>query len=291
MSLATLLPRGLAKTGLPGDGLKLGKETDMSGDIYMAAAGALATERKLDLIANNLANINTAGFKRDIGQFKYAAPDNPLLLPENYDEIDDLPQVSAYDLAAEALWMEFRTVTDFSSGKYSRTGNTLDVAINGPGFFTIQTPEGLRYTRSGDFTIDAEGVLTTKDGHPVMGTGGEIKLPQRTGQSGPETVGIDSKGGVTVGTTSVGELQIVDFGDLSLLKKMGNSLFAAPEPGPGFVEAQDYSISQGFLELSNVDSVKMMTEMIEVLRGYEAYQKVIQSIDKVNQSAIREVSG
>jgi flagellar basal-body rod protein FlgG len=264
---------------------------EMSGDIYMAAAGALATERKLDLIANNLANINTAGFKRDIGQFRYAAPEDPVLLPENYEDIKDLPEVSVDGLTAEAFWMEFRTVTDFSSGKFKKTGNTLDVAINGPGFFTIQTPEGLRYTRSGDFTINAEGVLTTKDGFPVMGTAGEIQLPVRTGQSGAETVAIDSEGGVTVGTTSVGELQIVDFDDLSQLKKIGNSLFAVPETGPGFIEARDYSVSQGFLELSNVDSVKMMTEMIEVLRGYEAYQKVIQSIDKINQSAIREVSG
>lgn len=263
----------------------------MSGDIYMAAAGALATERKLDLIANNLANVNTAGFKREIGQFKYVAPENPVLLPENYEDIEDLAEVSLSDLTAEGFWNEFHTVTDFSSGKFKKTGNTLDVAISGPGFFTIQTPEGLRYTRSGDFTIDAEGVLTTKDGFPVMGTGGEIQLPKTTGQAGSNVVAIDPDGGVSVGTTNVGELQIVDFEDLSLLKKIGNSLFAVPETGPGSIEAENYSLNQGFLELSNVDSVRMMTEMIQVLRGYEAYQKVIQSIDKINQSTIREVSG
>ena len=263
----------------------------MSGDIYMAAAGALATERKLDLIANNLANVNTAGFKREIGHFKYVAPDNPIALPENYEDIEDLPEVSVSDLTAEGFWMEFRSATDFSSGKFKKTGNVLDVAISGPGFFSIQTPEGLRYTRSGDFTINAEGVLTTKDGFPVMGTGGEIQLPDTTGHSGSNVVSIDTDGGVTIGSTNVGELQIVDFEDLSQLKKIGNSMFAVSATGPGSVEAEDFSINQGFLELSNVDSVKMMTEMIEVLRGYEAYQKVIQSIDKINQSTIREVSG
>lgn len=256
----------------------------MSGDIYMAAAGALATERKLDLIANNLANVNTAGFKRDIGQFKFAEPQDP-----NIGEPS--PTASIPELAAEAFWTEFRSVTDFSGGKFKQTGNTLDVAISGNGFFSVQTDEGIRYTRSGDFTLNADGVLSTKDGFAVMGTGGEIRIPLTIANGESNGVAIDSEGGITVGSTKVGQLQVVDFDDRAQLLKVGNTLFASPEAGAAAIEAEDFSINQGFIELSNVDSVKMMTEMIEVLRGYEAYQKIIQSIDKINQSAIKEVAG
>jgi len=255
----------------------------MSGDIYMAAAGALATERKLDLIANNLANVNTAGFKRDIGQFKFAEPAVP---PAG----SPAPADSVMQLAAEAFWTEFRSSTDFSSGQFKNTGNTLDVALSGDGFFSVQTPEGLRYTRSGDFTLNSDGILSTKNGFPVMGTGGEIQIPQAAEKGESNVVAIDSEGGITVGTTKVGQLRVVDFEDRSQLQKVGNTLFAAPEAGGEAVEAESFSINQGFLELSNVDSVKMMTEMIQVLRGYEAYQKIIQSIDRINQSAVREVA-
>ena len=256
----------------------------MSGDIYMAAAGALASERKLELIANNLANVNTAGFKRDIGHFKFAAP-------EETATGDVPPSASLGELAAEAFWSEFRSTTDFTSGQFKKTGNLLDVAISGDGFFTVQTDEGLQYTRSGDFTINADGVLSTKDGFAVLGTGGEIRIPENVAPGESAVVAIDSEGGITVGSARVGQLRVVDFEDRSQLVKVGNTRFANPETAAPPVEAEGFSITQGFLELSNVNSVQMMTEMIEVLRGYEAYQKIIQSIDAINQSAIKEVSG
>jgi len=254
----------------------------MSGEIYMAAAGALATERRLELLANNLANVNTAGFKRDIGHFKFVEPESA-----QSQEVPPDPLNS--EIPVEGFWMEFRSVTDFSGGHLKRTGNALDVALNGEGFFSIQTPEGVRYTRSGDFTIAADGVLSTRDGFAVMGEGGEIKLPITSGEAAAGDVAVDSSGDITFGGRRVGRLQIVDFEDRSRLIKVGNTRFEAPEDLAA-ADTGNYSVTQGFLEMSNVDAVRMMTEMIEVLRGYEAYQKVIQSVDKINSAAVQEVS-
>ena len=188
------------------------------------------------------------------------------------------------------IWMEFRSVTDFSNGNMKRTGNALEAAIGGNGFFCVQTSEGVRYTRSGDFTLDADGVLSTKDGSPVMGQGGEIRIPLTPAEGESGEIAIDSEGNLSLGSRTFARLRIVDFEDRSQLTKVGNTLFEAPETLANEADAGNYSIHQGFIELSNVDAVKMMSEMIEVLRGYETYQKVIQSIDRINSAAVQEVA-
>ena len=137
--------------------------------------------------------------------------------------------------------------------------------------------------------MNAEGVLVTRNGWPVLGEGGEITV---TGNENPNQYAkfaVDEQGNVSVDGRQVDTLRIVNFAELNRLTKSGDTLFKPPAAGPSEIRAENFRISQGFIELSNVDAVKMMTEMIEVLRGYESYQKVIQAADDANSKAINQI--
>jgi len=254
----------------------------MSGDIYLAAAGTLACEKRLQIISNNLANANTTGFKMD---------------QEHVKQIDpaDLPSPSAQnpeDLAAsraQLFWNSFNMYTDYSNGALKQTNNDFDLALVGQGFFCVQTPDGVHYTRKGDFSLNAEGVLVTGNGWPVLGEGGEITVKSTANPHEHAKFIVDEQGNVAVDGKQVGSLRIVDFAETNLLSKAGDTLFKPPAAGLPETKAEDVRVSQGYIEMSNVDSVKMMTEMIEVLRGYESYQKIIQSADETYSQAINRV--
>ncbi len=254
----------------------------MSGDIYIAAAGALACEKRLQIISNNLANANTVGFKMDRGHMELIDP-------------ADLPSQSAQnpaDLAASRahlFWNNFSSYTDHSNGALKQTDSDFDLALVGKGFFCVQTPDGVQYTRKGNFTLNSEGVLVTGNGWPVLGEGGEITVKSTENPHKYAKFAVDGQGNVSVDGKQADTLRIVDFEDFSRLSKTGDTLFKLPDIGTAEVKVEDVKVSQGFVELSNVDSVKMMTEMIEVLRGYESYQKVIQSADKTYSQAINQI--
>jgi flagellar basal-body rod protein FlgG len=254
----------------------------MSGEIYMAAVGALAYEKRLQIISNNLANSNTVGYKQDQGQFKIF----------NLTDIQDgsIQNDAELDTSqAELFWNQFSVYTDYSAGSLKNTSNDLDLALVGKGFFCVQTPDGIHYTRKGDFTLNADGVLVTRNGWPVMGESGEISVD---GQENPQLhkkFSVDEEGTISVDGNRMDSLRIVDFQPPYNLTKVGEALFKPADSGTAEIQAEDVRVSQGFLELSNVDAVKMMTEMIEVLRGYESYQKIIRSVDEVNSRAINEI--
>jgi flagellar basal-body rod protein FlgG len=238
----------------------------MSGAIYAAASGAQAQRVRLEVLANNLANLNTPGFKADQAVFRIdtdaeapADTGGDLLEPGTGTDLVPLIPVA--------------TRTDFAPGPLAQTGNALDVALQGEGFFSVQTESGIRYTRNGSFTLGPEGLLTTSDGHAVLGGGGEIAIDGGV-------VVIDDNGGVHVDGQEVDRLRVVTFDDPSRLRKIGASLFAADAPGMVPAERENPGLRQGYLEMSNVEAVKSMTEMIEVLRGYEAYQKIIRTLDE-----------
>jgi flagellar basal-body rod protein FlgG len=254
----------------------------MSGGIYMAASGALAYEKKLQIISNNLANANTVGYKMDHGQFNFIEQAN---LPESL--ASNTPEMSTSQ--AQNFWFQFDSYTDFTSGSLKNTGNDFDLALIGEGFFCIQKPEGVHYTRKGDFTLDAKGVLVTRNGHPVIGDGGEISVKDAVNPLKNKAFEVDEEGNVFVNGQQAGRLRIVKFPEPDKLMKMGDTLFKPADNSPGPQEAEDAKVSQGFVELSNVDVVKMMTEMIAVLRGYETYQKVIRSAHEAYTKSINEV--
>jgi flagellar basal-body rod protein FlgF len=255
----------------------------MSGEIYMAAVGALAYEKRLEIISNNLANSNTVGYKQDQGQFQI--PDPSALPEESTQDINEL------DISqAELFWSNFSVYTDYTNGSFKNTGNDFDLALAGKGFFCVQSSEGIGYTRKGDFTLNAEGVLVTQNGSPVLGEGGEISIGSTGDPNLHKKFSVDEEGNISVDGKQIDKLRIVDFPQPYKLTKVGGTLFEPADSGVGSTSVENIRVSQGFIELSNVDGVKMMTEMIEVLRGYETYQKIIRSVDEINSTAINTIS-
>ncbi len=244
----------------------------MSGGMYLAAAGALVQQLRLEVLANNVANISTIGYKGDRSIFQIPEAHEP---PTFETPIEGIQSLSPYA-------PPFATMIDFSQGAIRPTGNPLDVAINGNGFFSIQTPDGVQYTRQGNFTLNSEGVLITPDGHPVQGEGGEITLAEGN-------VEIDQQGGVYVDGDEVGRLRIFDFTNPETLKKAGNGRFVGSDGTIAAERPEGITLSQGYLEAANVNPVRAMTEMIETSRAFEAYQKVIQSADEATAKIINDV--
>jgi flagellar basal-body rod protein FlgG len=220
--------------------------------IYEAVTGATLKEKQLDIITNNLANVSTAGFKKDILSF---------------DEV-----------------LKAQFTTDLSPGSLNYTGNKLDVALGDKGFFKIQTDRGIRYTRNGSFLLDAEGVLVIQSGDRVLGDNGPIQI------KGSE-ITITTSGDVIADGKRMGTLSVVDFTHPHFLKKEGNSLYIYDDPTEeGRIVAPDpVLVQQRYLEASNVNPVEEMTKMIGALRAYESFTKIIQTFDEANAKLINEV--
>jgi len=254
----------------------------MSGDIYLAASAALAYEKRLEVVANNLANLNTAGFKRDNVSFQaymLNTTGNPAPVNPPY------PQAAR----PESFWVEYKSQTDFSPGFLRQTGNPFDLAVDGKGFFSVQSPDGELYTRRGNFSLSPEGVLVSQEGWPVMGDGGEIRVASGNSNRRSLDVTVGEDGALQVNGNKVGRIRVSDFSAPEGLTKVNGCYFklgsgqAAPEP------MEDFRMAQGFLEMANVEAVQAMTEMIEIHRGYESYQRVIRSIDDLDSKSISEI--
>lgn len=244
----------------------------MSGTVYKAAAGALLQQMRLDMLSNNLANVNTAGYKADVPIFRVTSENGALPAPA----AETVSQPTPY-----APPMTVRT--DFSSGPLAQTSNPLDVAIAGKGFFEVETPDGMRYTRKGNFTINEQGVLSTTEGYPVMGQAGAIGIDG-------SRVDISDEGDVFVDGDNVDTLRVVDFTQSERLKKVGDTLFVAEnDMVPEDLEDGTIQVAQGFVEKSNVDAIRTMTDLIETMRVFEAYQRAIRSADEANAKTVSEV--
>ena len=173
-------------------------------------------------------------------------------------------------------------MVDFSVGPVRQTQNPLDLAIMGDGFFVVQSPNGLQYTRKGSFSINDQGQLSTADGWPVMGQGGPITI------DGSRLV-INDQGQIFVDDNQVGTLQIEDFAKPYDLQKVGDTLFVPANDRGRSVPAEDYRIAQGSVELSNVEAIRTMTEIIETLRVFESYQRVMRAADDATAKTVNEV--
>ena len=259
----------------------------MSGTIYIAASGAIAQERMLNVVSNNLSNINTAGFKQDKTFFRSYLPGSSSLSKGNTQNNDTTMRNSLPPGSQQGnVHVKFEgTTTDFSPGQLKYTGDPFNFALDGNGFFTIRTNDGIQYTRKGDFGLNQDGVLVTQDGFPVLGEGGEIQINMTDGKD----FIVDLNGNVSFDEKQIGSLRIVEFDDPHVLNKAGNTLFAPENPKDVGKKAAGGNVNQGYIESSNVDSIRAMTEIIEALRGFESYQKILQSIDKINSKTINEV--
>ena len=255
----------------------------MSEAIYTAGSGAMMQQMRLEVLANNLANVNSSGYKAEQPMFKAFLPGSGGAAASGAGEADGGEEFGRSDTMEDNYHVEFAgTRIDFSRGQLKKTGNSLDFALIGNGFFSVQTPGGVEYTRSGAFTINGDGVLVTSDGQPVLGKGGEIQL------SGSNIM-VDEIGNISVDGVQVDQLAIVDFEDRARLKKAGNTRFQAKEDMAPITRPDGYRVKQGLLELSNVNVIRSMTEMIDVLRTYEAQQKTIKAVVDMNIKAINDV--
>ena len=259
--------------------------------IFSAVSGAMAQESRLDTIANNLANVNTASFKKDRQVFSEYLSAN-----EKEQNLINVPRIPAsiesfYDMQGgdNAYVNPSGTYTNFEQGAMRATGSNLDMAIEGRGFFEVLTPQGLRWTRNGSMQIDNNGRLVSKEGFPVLKEG-QNEPAQRVIQLQNRNVTIAASGEVFDGGNNLGKLAISDFAVLDDLQKVGNSLYTLKaNAGSAPLPAQEAKIHQGYSEGSNVNVIEEMTDMITANRVFEATQQAIKAEDTMDDKLINQV--
>ena len=239
--------------------------------IWAVLSGAMPQEMRMDVLSNNLANVNTTGFKKDRLIFEGLTPIRRETLPAESSK----ETVPTFAVMTQIL-------SDFEPGAIRDTANPLNLAIEGEGFFAIQTPDGVRYTRDGNFTQDVQGQMVTRQGFPLLGDGGAIILP-----AGTVTIGREGK--ISVGTTEVASLATFDVSDERFLKKAGSSLYEL-SGGATATPSTDVRVLQGALEQSNVNPVQEMVTMISVMRSYEAAQRAILTSTEIAAKMANEVA-
>ncbi len=226
--------------------------------LYTSASGMLPRIKKQELTAHNISNVSTPGYKRDMLFTKELSRAEKKLVPTRTDW--NQPMVN-------------EIYTDFTSGAFDKTGNPLDLAIEGDGFFTLELADGTQaLTRSGSFTINNEGFMVFPGGALLLGEGGPIEV-------GNGKVTVDQSGGVEVDGSAVGRIVPMTVDDLQSLNKIGSSLFLVTE-GMELIPVTRSTVRQGYLEASNVDVVGEMIDMIVSFRAYEANSRALQAQDR-----------
>ena len=250
--------------------------------LYTAGAGMMLQMARQDVVANNLANVNTGGYKKQIA----VAQAFPNMLISRLGEIkkniegeyQPVPVKLIGGLGTGAAIEKI--YTDFTMGNIRKTDNATDLALNSDGYFAVLTPQGERYTRNGQFKINNEGILTTNQGYPALDTGDQpISLEGE--------FSIDEMGNISVNGESIARLKMVRFENPQYLERQGDNLVAAQEEAGTILERP--GILQGYTEDSNINAVKEMVELINVVRAYESMQKVVQAEDETTQVAIDQV--
>ena len=250
----------------------------MENALLIGLSRQMTLERQMDVVANNVANVNTNGFKADRSLFEEylgsgAHEDNFARSDRRLSFVQDRA-----------------TFHDFAPGNTEQTRNPLDVAIDGTGFLVVQTPAGERYTRDGGLQINNQGQLVNASGYQVLGTSGPIVF-----QPTDKQINIASDGNVTVleGTGRIdsvrGKLRMVSFADAQKLLKEGSNLYSAGQGGAAQTDLKS-TVRQGFIEKSNVNSVTEMSRMIEITRTYTQISALLQQQSDLHKSAIEKLA-
>lgn len=252
--------------------------------MYTGASGMMVDQRRLDVIANNLANASTIGYKRDTS-IRQSFNDFVVVRLNDQD-----PTTSSNN---EVGRLAFGTITAFTATKLTTgnlisTGNPLDVAIDGDGFFAVNTPQGARYTRDGSFRQNADGYLVTKEGYEVLVNGRPVRAEQGE-------LSIRGNGEVYSGDLRLGQLSVVSSAELGSIRKEGAGLWMPIGQGEptALVTSWEsngiFAVRAGYLESSNVEPVTEMVEMMTTVRSYEMNQKAVQAQDEALQKLVTEV--
>lgn len=228
--------------------------------IELAASGLESYANVQEVIARNLANANTTGFKKNTISFK--------TILTIIDGVETSSLQTNYGI-------------DQSKGNLTYTGNNLNIAIDGDGFFTLETDNGIRYTRNGQFQLSINSEIVTDTGAKLMGLAGPIRIPK-----GGNEIVIDNKGFINVDGKNIGKLAITNFTDLDRLVPIGNSMFTAPLDNINEGGNVKFKVAQGYLERSNVNIVMEMVNMITNMRSYEASNNVIKTFSDLMKHLI-----
>jgi flagellar basal-body rod protein FlgG len=259
--------------------------------LYTAASGALVAQSTADNVANNLANVSSSGFKQTLMQIQsaptldiYRIQTDPGQSPHRATPgVSVAPQVGQLGTGSSI----YDTPEDFAQGPLQETGNKLDLALSGPnGFFTIATPQGTRYTRDGQFTIDANNVLMSNDGNPVLGQNNQqiTILPAL----GPVTVSPD--GTISQGGQVINKLTLTGFTNLVNLRKEGDNNFVDTGNALPGAPGANVGVQQGFLEKSNGNVVTSMVDLITAERWFDANERSIKTEDDATNQLIGNVA-
>lgn len=236
----------------------------MENPIYIGLSRQTALRRQMSMVANNIANMNTNAFKKELMIYKAHTQKTPFT--QKMDFVIDRG-----------------TATDFQQGGFIKTENVFDIAINGPGFFQIDDGTGTKYTRNGSFTLDEFNRLVTHHGHPVLDVqGNPILIPE-----GGEGLEVETEGVLRMNDQQIARLGIVEFDDLRLVAKDRDSLFKTDQPAN---PAENSTVFQGMLEGSNVNAIVEMTSMLEVHRAYEAVKNLLDREDKRQETIIQRLA-
>lgn len=272
--------------------------------LYTGASGMIAQEARMDTVANNLANVDKTAYKKDSAIFK-AFPD---MLIRRINEsglgitpagsYDTMPYVGKLGTGVEVN----EVFTNFEQGSLQRTENNFDLALEGRGFFTVQTERGENYTRDGSFTINQDGVLVTHNGNPVLGENGIIVVQKHNfivNERGEVLINSeiprDPRNMVSINSNTwedavvLDKLKIVDFEYPREIKKVGDSMYRETTYSGPPLPPDNVKVIQGFLEKSNVNIIREMVDMIEVQRSYEANQKTVTTHDQALGKLINEL--
>jgi len=248
----------------------------MISGLYTAASGMIAVEQRQDIIANNLANISTPGYKRL----------QPVQLGF-YEVFSDKalhPFYFTREAAPAGGVKGVETFTNLSAGSLRITEDPLSLAVTGPGYVVVNTPKGDRYTRNGQFTIDPEGHLATSEGYKVASLQGDPISVQG------EKIAVSQEGTVLVDGVEAGQIQLIEFENPTRLERDGDNYYlASDEVLEQSANAGETTLEQGAVELSNVQSPVEMSNMMLGLRAYEANQRVIQAIDATTSRLIDQI--
>ena len=266
----------------------------MDKGIYTALSGGIAKGHEIELIANNLANANTPGFKRDTGTFNEYLTE--LRKPDDVRGVQR--EITAATLfegrpVGDKSFVEMDSIyTDYRQGTVQHSGRDLDIALEGKGFLEVKTPAGVWYTRQGNLTVSADGRLVTNNGYPVLARGGaqgEGDAEGRVIRLGIGKVEITSDGILKQNGQKVAQISLQEFQEDQWLEKVGNSYFRNTDPKNIKAETAATRVHQGYVESSNVNPIKEMTRLIEATRAYESHMQAVKTYQEIDLKSVNEI--
>jgi flagellar basal-body rod protein FlgF len=246
----------------------------MENPSYIALSQQVALRRQMDAIATNIANVSTPGYKAERIMFSELVAGKA---PYPASSVGGRP-------AGLSFVNEVGMLRDTSEGGMTQTGNALDLAITGSGYFAVDTPAGPRYTRAGAFRLNQDGRIVTADGYALL----DAQNRPISIRPGETRIEISAKGAVTTESGEVGRIQIAQFENEQAMRKIGSGLYETdqdPIPGDGSAE-----VRQGMIESSNVKAVSELTTMMDILRRYQSAQKIMDTDQDLERRAIERLS-